>query len=365
MTISSSVSTADVARLFDGSRLTVARHLAGLRKNALADLVGKSATAIATYETGQKRPAPATVAQLALALGVEASFFLPASSTGAGSMGAPHFRSLRATSQIIRDQAYAFGQVAIAVAAGLERHVEFPDRQVPTCAVTDADEDGPERAARLVRQAWDLGESPVKNLVRTTERHGVLVVFTFEQAASVDAYSFDNLHRPIVLLNPTKRDYFRQRFDLAHELGHLVMHGDADPGARIVEDQAHRFASELLLPTNAVRPLLPKTADWRRLGALKEQWGVSMQAVLFKAKTVGVLPDASYRNAMRTVSARGWRRQEPGIMPGVERPSLLPKAVELLAEQGITADALARECRVPHGLFEIVTARAADALSAS
>jgi sugar transferase (PEP-CTERM system associated) len=57
---------ADVAALFDGSRLTLARHLAGLRKSDLAALVEKSATAVAAWETGAKRPTAANVAQLLL-----------------------------------------------------------------------------------------------------------------------------------------------------------------------------------------------------------------------------------------------------------------------------------------------------------
>ena len=62
----------------------------------------------------------------------------------------------------------------------------------------------------------------------------MLVVFSPPQAASVDAYSFDSRLRPAVVLNPIKRDYYRQRFDVAHELGHLIIHGDAEPGGRLV-----------------------------------------------------------------------------------------------------------------------------------
>ncbi len=326
-----------------------------MRKNGLAERVAKSATAIASYESGQKRPAPATVAQLALALGIEPAFFLPAPRLPASTVGAPHFRSLRSTSQLVRDQAYAFGRLAVAVSSGLERHVEFPIRDIEKI---NLNEESPEDAAGRLREAWRLGDGPIRNLVRAAESHGILVVFTTRDAATVDAYSFDNTHRPVVLLNPLKHDYFRQRFDLAHEVGHLAMHFDADPGGREVEDEAHRFASELLMPSTVLRDLLPAKADWRKLGLLKEQWGVSMQALLFKAKRLRVMSDVTYRNAMTTISTRGWRRQEPGLMPSVERPSLLPRAVELLVEEGLTISQLAEECRVPQALFEAVTSRA-------
>jgi Zn-dependent peptidase ImmA (M78 family)/transcriptional regulator with XRE-family HTH domain len=353
---------AEVAALFDGARLTLARHLAGLRKSELASRVEKSPAAVAAWESGAKRPTAATVAQLALSLSVEPGFFAVRPDDVAALSTTPHFRSLRSTSQVARDQAFAYGQLAVDIATSLERHVEFPEPDVPSRPVAgdDREGDGPEQAAHLVREQWGLGARPVGHLVRLLENHGVLVVFSPPQTASVDAYAFDSRLRPVVVLNPIKRDYYRQRFDVAHELGHLVMHADADPGGRIVEDQAHRFAAELLTPAAEIRNLLPATMGgnaWRTLGKLKEQWGVSMQALLLRARRLGRLGDVSYRNAMTTISARGWRRHEPGLISTIEQPSLLPRAVELLAQEGIGERLLVEQCRVPIDLFRTVTSR--------
>lgn len=176
----------------------------------------------------------------------------------------------------------------------------------------------------------------------------------------MDAYSFDSHLRPVVVLNPVKRDYYRQRFDVAHELGHLVMHTDAEPGGRIVESQAHRFAAELLMPADEIAGLLPTTMNaraWERFTQLKEQWGVSIQALLYRARRLGRLSDVSYRNAMTTLTSRGWRRHEPGLVTTIEQPSLLPRAVELLREAGVGEEHLVSQCRVPVDLFETVVAR--------
>lgn len=359
--------TAEVAAFFDGARLTLARHLAGLRKSDLATRVDKSATAVAAWESGAKRPTAVTVAELALSLSVDPGFFAVRPDDVAALSTTPHFRSLRSTSQLARDQAFAYGQLAVDIAASLERHVEFPVREVPSLpvAVDDPEGDGPEQAARLVREQWGVGDGPVGHLVRLLENHGILVVFSPTQAASVDAYSFDSRLRPVVVLNPIKRDYYRQRFDVAHELGHLVMHGDAEPGGRIVEEQAHRFASELLMPASEIRNLLPATMGgnvWNNLGKLKEQWGVSMQALLFRARRLGRLGDVSYRNAMTTISVRGWRRDEPGLVETIEQPSLLPKALELLAQEGIEESLLIAQCRLPVELFRTVTSRTPEEL---
>jgi Zn-dependent peptidase ImmA (M78 family)/transcriptional regulator with XRE-family HTH domain len=351
-----------VAAFFDGARLTLARHLAGLRKSDLAALIDMSPTAVAAWESGAKRPTAGTVARLALSLSVDPGFFAMRPDDVAALSTTPHFRSLRSTSQLARDQAFAYGQLAVDIATSLEKHVECPEPDVPSFPVSidNNDGDGPERAARHVRDAWGIAAGPVGHLVRLLENHGVLVVFSPPRAASVDAYSFDSRLRPVVVLNPVKRDYYRQRFDVAHELGHLVMHSDAEPGGRIVEDQAHRFAAELLMPAGEVRCLLPASVNasaWQTLARLKEQWGTSIQALLYRARRLGVLSDVSYRNAMATLTARGWRRNEPGLVSVLEQPSLLPRAIELLAQEDIDESRLVEQCRVPVDLFRTVTSR--------
>lgn len=360
--MSATMSPADAATLFDASRLTLARQLTGMRKSDLAKALGKSATAVTGWEAGTKRPAASTVAELALALGVEPGFFAVRQDNIAALSGPPHFRSLRSTSQLARDQAFAYGRLTVDIASSLERNVEFPDLDLLPCPVDPDDPhgDGPEQAARALREQWAIGDGPIRHMVRLLENHGILVVFSPPAAAAVDAYSFETGLRPVVVLNPTKNDYYRQRFDVAHELGHLVMHSEAEPGDRIVEDQAHRFAAEFLMPADQIRDLLPTTMGgnvWGTLAQLKEQWGVSMQALLFRARKLGRLGEVSYRNAMTTVSSRGWRRHEPGQIEILEQPSLLPRAVQLLKQAGIEEDELLSESRVPATLFHAITSR--------
>ena len=359
----------EVAAFFDGARLTLARQLAGLRKSDLAAAVEKSPTAVAGWESGAKRPTAATVARLALSLSVEPGFFVVRPDDVAALSTTPHFRSLRSTTQLARDQAFAYGQVAVDIAASLERHVEFPEVDLPSrpVAMDDSNDGEPEQAAQLVRDQWGLDDRPAGHLIRLMENHGVLVVFSPPQVSSVDAYSFDSRLRPVVVLNPVKLDYYRQRFDIAHELGHLIMHSDAEPGGRIVEDQAHRFAAELLMPAAQLREQLPSSMGsnaWRNLARLKEQWGVSIQALLYQARRLGRLSDVSHRNAMVTISSRGWRRDEPGLISACEQPSLLPRALELLAREGIGEDKLIEQCRVPSDLFRTVTDRTPASRSA-
>lgn len=349
---------ADAARLFNGRRLTLARQVAGLRKNALAEKIGKTPTAIASYENGSKRPAPSTVAELSLTLGVDPSFFL-VGRADESVIPTPHFRSLRSTTQVVRDQAHAYGCLVHEIAMSLERYVELPLRDVPRIHVSQDDVafGEAETAASAVRSDWGLGLGPAGHLVRLFENHGVLVVFSLPQAVSVDAFSIETDKRPLILLNPAKDDYFRQRFDLAHELGHVVMHADAEPGGRIVEDQANRFAAEFLMPAAGIRDELPARIVWPDLFALKERWGVSIQALLMRSRQLKVMNEATYQKAMVTLSARGWRRQEPGEGTAPELPSLLARSLELLEDAGYSALTLATQSRVPVEIFRMATAR--------
>ena len=106
---SSSDRASEVSPFFDGARLTLARHLAGLRKSDLAGLVEKSATAVAAWESGAKRPTAPTVAQLALSLSVDPGFFAVRPEDIAALSTTPHFRSLRSTSQLARRRGGEFG----------------------------------------------------------------------------------------------------------------------------------------------------------------------------------------------------------------------------------------------------------------
>ncbi|MFD0008790.1 ImmA/IrrE family metallo-endopeptidase [Streptomyces sp. NPDC127178] len=79
----------------------------------------------------------------------------------------------------------------------------------------------------------------------------------------VDAFSHWYGNRPLVFRNPAKNDKARSRFDAAHEAGHLVMRLDAEPGSRIVENQAHDFAAEFLMPSAECRRTSGKPGHWR------------------------------------------------------------------------------------------------------
>ncbi|MBW8483104.1 XRE family transcriptional regulator [Actinomadura sp. PM05-2] len=340
---------AEVRPSFDCARLTLARRLRGLRKNQLAQAVGTTPAAIGRYEAGVAHPGAATLPRLAIALGVPPAFFRPGSGPVAPAADAAHFRSLRSTTQIERDQALAYGRLAADIVAALEDLVDFPRARLPEFPVPPDEIGGaaPVEAARLARRELVGADGPIPHLVRVLEQHGVIVLTLPPSTERVDAFSIGAHPRPLVLFNPAKGDRARNRFDAAHELGHLVMHADAEPGSRIVEDQAHRFAAEFLMPADQIAGRLPATADWDRLAELKGVWGVSIAALLYRARTLGVMREPVYRAAVAALARQGHRRAEPGPPRPLESPTMLVRAVELAAEAGVDRDRLAALARVP------------------
>ena len=339
---------AGTATDFDGARLSLARRLARQPRTALAARTSVTAAAITQYERGQARPTAPVLAELSLALGVPAEFFRHGQPVQALSSGSAHFRSLRATPALARDQALAFAELSIAVTEVLEQYVDLPAVDLPECPVTpDAPASAVAEAARATRAHLHLPPGPVSHVVRLLEAHGVLVLRLPEDLLDrrVDAFSTRATTRPLVLLSPMKDDKARSRFDAAHELGHLVMHPDVEPGSKIVENQAHAFAAEFLMPADQIRADLPRRLDWEQLHRAKRRWGVSLRALVYRAHALGVMPEPAYRRANMQLAQEG--NPEAGPLGPPEAPSLLGSAQQLLAEHGTDVEQLATAARLP------------------
>ncbi|ADB33669.1 protein of unknown function DUF955 [Kribbella flavida DSM 17836] len=351
--------SAGVAVRFDPLRLALARRLRGLRRTELAARVDVTPAAISQFERGQARPTVPLVAAMSLALGVPAEFFTLDRPLQPGSASSPHFRSLRTTSQLERDRALAFAELAADVLSALEQKVELPQPLLPDLRAPESPslEQIGELAAQT-RSFFELEPGPVPHVVRLLETAGVLVLRLPEVSVTVDAFSAHLPTRPVVLLNPAKNDAARARFDAAHELAHLVMHFDAAPGSSIVEKEAHSFAAEFLMPREQLIDELPRRLDWQQLHLLKQRWGVSLKALVYRAHHLGVLTPNAYRRGMQQL--KEWAYPEPGPLSTVEAPSLLQLSSELLLDAGIDLERLADELHLPTAVLSDVLQAGSD-----
>ena len=343
-------------------RITLVRELYGIRKSELSMRLGVSARTITCWELGLQAPSAGDVAALCRVFGVDPEFFEPQLEGLPVASGLPHFRSYRAGTQVAYRQAQAYVQVTQDLVRTLSGYVDFPVLDLPSVPTDPelADSVMPMMAAQYVRRVWGLGSDPIAHVLRAVEDHGICVVFAPFGHASLDAHSVFSGELPLIVLNPTKGDYYRQRFDVAHELGHLVMHPDAEPGNKVIEAQADAFAAELLAPSEVLLDELPTRMDgagWLKLKELKERWGVSMKVLLDKAYALGRLTEEGYRAGMKSLSRSGWKLLEPGAISGVEEPSLIPHSLDLLGDVGVGPEEVRERSRIPQSYFKVMTAR--------
>lgn len=341
---------AGVAVDFDPARLALARRLAALPRTHLGKRVEVTPSAITQYEKGQTKPTLPVLDKIAEVLGVPTEFFRAGHPVPALPAAGAHFRSLRSTTALERERALSFGELALAVFTAVELHVDLPavtlpELEIPTDSPEDLDQAGIETLARQARDTLGLGTGPVPHVVRLLEAHGVAVVRLEAASNKVDAFCHQQGYRPLVLLSPGKRDKARSRFDAAHELGHLLMHHDVEPGSRLVEQQAHIFAAEFLAPAAQIIDDLPDRLDWTVLHQLKRRWGISLKALVMRAHTLRRINNHTYQRGMRRLAM--WGHPEPGPLGPPEAPVLLPRAVELIGPRRETLAQLAADAGLP------------------
>lgn len=336
-------------RVFQGARLRLARRLRAMRQNELAEKVELTPAAISQYEKGTHDPSPEVVERLAIVLTCLPDFFfrpllVPDSS-------AAFFRSLRSTPQAERDRAHSYTLILAEIAELLDEDVELPVPRVPRDLRTSPSDSAElvEEHASEVRRRFGIESGAVPHVVSLLEAKGVVVSAVGDFDRRLDAFSMWVGARPVAILCSAKGVAKRRRFDAAHELGHLVLHGHPDDGAW-QEPQAHRFAAAMLMPADEIEPWLPRRSNQLELlEEGSETWGVSMQALLYRARALGTLSDSSFTRAMRQMSAYGWRTDEPVEDGPEEAPAVLSAAVESLLASGGSIQGLAERLGVPKG----------------
>jgi Zn-dependent peptidase ImmA (M78 family)/DNA-binding XRE family transcriptional regulator len=312
------------------SRLAVARKRQGLTLTQLAGLTRISTHSLSVFENGHQAPAPGTLTRLARALDVDAAF-LSGDDIDEIPVGAVSFRALSKMTARQRDRALADGRIALLINDWIEARFRLPPPEIPTLTGHD-----PETAAEIVRARWGLGERPVRNMLHVIEAQGVRIYSLTELNEALDAYSLYWDGKPFVFLSTGKTGE-RGRFDAAHELGHLVLHGEHQvAGERpTAEAEANRFAAAFLMPRASVLAAGLVNAPVDRILAAKSQWDVAAMALTHRLHELELLTDWGYRAACVALGRLGYKRAEPAGIPR-ETSQLLGKVLAQLRAEGMT-----------------------------
>ena len=335
-------------------RIKRARKTSGLSLRALADRVGVSQTAINKYEKGILTPDSTMLIKLAKALNVKAGYFLRPTTL---ELEKPEYRKKSTLSK--KRLEMIEGKILDQIERRMELESLFPNPPVPEFEIpADLPEqiaslDAIENVAKIVREVWQLGLNPIPELVDVLESKGIRI---FEIDESADS-KFDGLaarvngQRIIVISSEWSGD--RQRFTMAHELGHLMLEGRLADG--VDEERASdRFAGAFLLPEDTIQSELGKhrtRLELQELLMLKQEYGISMSGILYRAKDLGIIKPGYHKQLMIEFSKRGWRKNEPQPYPA-EKPHHFRQLVfHALAEEYISESKAAELMNMSQAAF--------------
>jgi Zn-dependent peptidase ImmA (M78 family) len=195
-----------------------------------------------------------------------------------------------------------------------------------------------EEAALALRDAWNIGRDPIENLTERLEDKA-LRVGSLEAPDAFDACAFEaavNGGIPVIVFNKD-RPGDRQRFNIAHELGHLVLdlQDDLDD-----EDACHRFSGAFLVPRDIFIQDVGehrKKISLRELELLKEKYGTSMQALIYRMRNLDILNKHYADRLSDWFEDSGHKKVEPGEPMPREHPQRFERMVEhALAEDLIS-----------------------------
>jgi Zn-dependent peptidase ImmA (M78 family)/DNA-binding XRE family transcriptional regulator len=308
----------------NGGRVRQARELKGLTQALLSDALGVDQAMVAHIERGTKQPGEELLDALSSELQMPVRFFRQGSRPQFPK-GSLLFRSKQGIGKRTISQAHAHAEVVFEFVMRLSEKASLIPVRLPN-------ETDPIEAARQVRELLNVPGGPLPNLIRAAEKLGVITI-PLPDLRDCDAFAVwagPLQTYPVIGLVIGKAND-RTRMNVAHELGHLILHRNVSSGEQGLEMQAYRFAAELLMPTqDMARDLSSERLTLFRLATLKKSWQVSMQALARRARDLEAISDRQYRYLMQQMSMKGWRTDEPNFTPQqVETPRLIPKLAEV------------------------------------
>lgn len=298
-----------------GERLLRARKAAGFSLRALADLVGVSQTTINKYEKEELTPSSGQLLRLSDVLGVNVEYFLRSTNL---QLEGVEYRKRSTTPKKLLDK------ITVDVTDQAERWIEllelYPTPPISRFTLPDGlpakltSYEQIENVAEIIRNKWDLGSNPIPDLIDTLESHGVMVIITeIDSETKFDGLAATMHGMPIIVVGK-EWPGDRQRFTLAHELGHLILQ-EKLVNEMDEEKACNHFAGAFLLPKQEVINQLGahrNAIEARELYMLKHEFGISMFAALFRAKQAGIISEGISKKYFFEFSKRGWRTLEPG-----------------------------------------------------
>lgn len=189
-----------------------------------------------------------------------------------------------------------------------------------------------EKAAIEVRKIWNLGESSISNVVELLEEKRIKVLEIEAEEAFRGMAATGGKGNYLIVLNRNEAiEVPQKRFTALHELAHIVLTfpkklKDTKAGEKQIENYCHYFAAAMLLPKSKIAQELGKTRKKIHLVELlniKAQYGISVQAILYRLRVLNFITEHHFRLQMKTIIQKGWKQKEPNPFLGKEHSNRL------------------------------------------
>jgi Zn-dependent peptidase ImmA (M78 family)/DNA-binding XRE family transcriptional regulator len=348
-------------RIFTGKRLKNARLFRGLTLTELADHTGISKQSISLYENERNTPEHERVQALASTLNFPYEFFFQTDACETVTE-VTYFRSLASATKMNRTAQSVKLEYVAKMYEVLLNYIDFPALNLPEVSFDGSDDEFDDKCiedtqqqiesiAQQVRELWGVGDAPIKNLQFLLEKNGIIVTGFDTQEDKIDAFSqrtiIGNGDMYFIAVALGKRPEGRIRFDMAHELGHILLHPWSENLELITkeefkarEKQANMFASAFLLPKSSFsRDVQAYPTDLKYYQFLKKKWKASIQAMVYRSNQLGIITDNQFQYMMRQISKNGWRTKEPDDTPCALNETIFQGAIDLLIEEKILSPA--------------------------
>ncbi len=349
---------------FNGLRLKEALQFRGVRLTDLAKTVDISKQSLSLYANGENVPPFENVRKIAQALDFPFDYFMTEDLCTTATDNT-YFRSQASASKLAQNSQKIKLEYVAKIYEVFLNYVDFPARNIPPVMFFEPDNtleadskevlDQIESIAESVRRYWKVGTGPIENMQFLLESNGIIVTGFRDVDEKIDAFSQRiNVQNQgnvfvIALALGEKKSEVRLRFDMGHELGHILLHDWDESNEMLTRDefnnrekQANMFASAFLMPRDTFsRDIAPYATNVEFYRSLKRKWGVSIQAMMYRAWQLKIITANQFQYMMRTISAKGWKTREPGDVPGKLNSTIFQGAADLLFEGGyISAEGL-------------------------
>jgi len=326
---------------FFGIRLKLARKMAGMSLQDLSDVLGNMVTkqSLNKYERGLMKPTSEVLLALSKSLNVKPDYLLKKKALELKDIS---FRKKVSLSRKVEDSIvekardYVERFFEIENILGLEIEFKNPLKNLNINNKNDI-----EFAAAKLREAWELGNNPIPNMVEMLELRGVKILL-IDDVDEIDGFSFfASKNTPVVIVNTRSKSIERIRFTIIHELAHLLLKFEdkIKRDKKNIEKLCHYFSSCFLIPSkmlvNMIGGLHRSYVAIKELIAIKEYYGISIRAIVHRLKELNVISQNYYQRWMIYLSKTFGQKDEPGNYISEEKLKVFEQLINRALAEGL------------------------------